>query len=154
MPQDPWLLDATLADNIALGKPAATHADVIEAAGEPPCSTSSSTTLPHGYDTVLGEGRPGSRGTAATGGAGPGRVSRARPCCFSTSRRLRSTPTSAARVLRGVRSTTTGRTALVVTHDPRLVWTSADRSAVPITARPSGDPRLARARPDHDSEGR
>jgi ATP-binding cassette subfamily B multidrug efflux pump len=52
--QDTWLFNGTIADNIAYGKPDATKEDVISAA-EAAHADHFIRTLPHGYDTVLGE---------------------------------------------------------------------------------------------------
>ena len=54
MPQDPWLLDATLAENIAFGSRTATRAEVL-AAGRGRAGRRVRLRLPYGYDTVLGE---------------------------------------------------------------------------------------------------
>jgi ABC-type multidrug transport system fused ATPase/permease subunit len=54
VPQDPWLLDGTIAENIAFGNRDATRAEVL-AAGRAAWVDEFATTLPEGYDTPLGE---------------------------------------------------------------------------------------------------
>jgi ATP-binding cassette subfamily B protein len=55
VPQDPWLLDATVAENIAFGNSEATRAGVL-AAGLAALVDEFVDRLPFGYDTALGEG--------------------------------------------------------------------------------------------------
>jgi ABC-type bacteriocin/lantibiotic exporter with double-glycine peptidase domain len=62
VPQDIVLLNATIADNIRLGRPEATNHE-IRAAAEATNLTSFIDRLAHGYDTVVGE-----RGLALSGG--------------------------------------------------------------------------------------
>jgi ATP-binding cassette subfamily B protein len=52
--QDTWLFEGTIRDNIAYGKPNATHAEVQEAARRAHAD-SFIQQLPQGYDTVLSE---------------------------------------------------------------------------------------------------
>lgn len=52
--QDTWLKNATIRENIAMGRPDATEAEVIEAAKQARVH-SFITRLPQGYDTVIGE---------------------------------------------------------------------------------------------------
>lgn len=52
--QDTWLFNGTIADNIAYGKPGASREEVIVAA-KAAHADHFIRTLPHGYDTVLGE---------------------------------------------------------------------------------------------------
>jgi ATP-binding cassette subfamily B protein len=52
--QDTWLFSGSIADNIAYGKPGATHDEVVEAAKKA-CAHHFITTLPGGYDFVINE---------------------------------------------------------------------------------------------------
>jgi ATP-binding cassette subfamily C protein CydD len=54
VPQQPWLFDGSVADNIALGQPGASRA-AVEAAADLAGATEFIEALPHGYDTPLGE---------------------------------------------------------------------------------------------------
>lgn len=62
VPQEPVLFDGTLLDNIALGKPGASEAEIINAARNAGLHDFI-TTLPEGYGTIVGE-----RGTQLSGG--------------------------------------------------------------------------------------
>ncbi len=55
VPQDPWLFDATIAENIAYGSPSATRHGVL-AAGRAALVDEFALALPDGYDTTVGEG--------------------------------------------------------------------------------------------------
>ena len=55
MPQEGFLFSGTIRDNIAFGRPGATDADVRERRARGRARTSSSTRLPDGYDTEVGE---------------------------------------------------------------------------------------------------
>ncbi len=52
--QDTWLFDGTVAENVAYGKPEATREEIITACDEAYCDHFIRT-LPHGYDTVIGD---------------------------------------------------------------------------------------------------
>ena len=52
--QDTWLMSGTIRENIAMGKPNATEAQIIEAAKQAHAH-SFIKRLPKGYDTVIGE---------------------------------------------------------------------------------------------------
>jgi ATP-binding cassette subfamily B protein len=125
MPQEPWLLDATLAENIALGNPTATR-DEIEAAGIRALVHEFVGRLAHGYDTRLGEA-----GARLSGGERR-RVALARAAISPAPMVLLDEPTTsldpaaAEGVLHAIRNATTGRTTLIVTHD-RAVAALADR---------------------------
>jgi ATP-binding cassette, subfamily B, bacterial len=141
VPQDPWLLDATVAENIAFGNPAATRADVLEA-GRTAQVDEFIGRLPHGYDTSLGES-----GVRLSGGQRR-RIAIARAVVSSAPMLLLDEPTSsldprsAEAVVKAIRSATEHRTVLIVTHDRGLA-AIADR--VVTLTRPNLDTRLAKA---------
>ena len=120
VPQDPWLLDATLAQNVAFGSRTATRAQVVEACARTHVDEFVDR-LPLAYDTPLGEG--GTRlsgGPAPPGGPGPGRrlagpAGAARRADGLARRRLRR-----PRDRGGPRGDDRRRTTLLVTHDPAL----------------------------------
>ena len=62
VPQHVLLFNASVRDNIAYGRPEPTPA-AIEAAARPPARTTSSSQLPQGYDTLIGD-----RGVRLSGG--------------------------------------------------------------------------------------
>jgi ATP-binding cassette, subfamily B, bacterial len=140
VPQDPWLLDATVAENIAFGNPAATRADVLEA-GRTAQVDEFIGRLPHGYDTSLGES-----GVRLSGGQRR-RIAIARAVVSMAPMLLLDEPTasldprSAEAVVKAIRSATEHRTVLIVTHDRRLT-AIADR--VVTLARPNLQDRPAK----------
>jgi ATP-binding cassette, subfamily B, bacterial len=137
VPQDPWLLDGTVAENIAFGKPGATRAEVLEA-GRAAWVDEFATVLPQGYDTPLGES-----GILLSGGQRR-RVALARAVVSTAPVVLLDEPTTsldaeaARQVVGAIRSATRGRTVVLVTHDPVLA-AIADRTVhvAPLRAAPS-----------------
>ncbi len=119
VPQDPWLLDASIAENIALGSRTATRADV-EAAGRLALVDEFVDRLPDGYDTLLGEG------AVRLSGGQRRRVALARAAVRRAPMMLLDEPTasldrvSADAVTQAISALSVGQTTLVVTHDRRL----------------------------------
>ena len=139
VPQDPWLLDATVADNIAFGTPHATRHGLL-AAARIACVDEFVDRLPDGYDTVVGEG-----GAGLSGGQRR-RIALARAVVSDAPILLLDEPTAsldpcaAAEVVTAMRAAARGRTVLLVTHDRELARI-ADRVVeiprAPATAGPA-----------------
>ena len=135
VPQRPYLFAGTVAENIRLGAPDASDAQVREAAGLANAAGFVEA-LPAGYATVLGDG-----GAGLSAGQRQ-RIALARAFLRDAPILLLDEPTSnldgdsEAEVLDAVRRLATGRTVLLVAHRPALL-ALADR-VVHLT--PSGVP--------------
>ena len=133
--QDPYLLNATIAENIAYPNPQASRAE-IEQAGKQAGLDELIARLPHGYDTKSGE-----RGLALSAGERQ-RIALARGLLRRPSILILDEPTSALDpatetvVVRHLRETLQGTTVIIITHRPALaevatqVITVQDRKAV------------------------
>ncbi|MDT4929176.1 MAG: ATP-binding cassette, subfamily bacterial [Pseudonocardiales bacterium] len=128
VPQDPWLFDATIAENIAFGSPSATRHGVLRA-GRNSLVDEFADRLPYGYETRVGEG------AARLSGGQRRRIALARAAVSDAPLVLLDEPTasldheSSAAVISAIRGATAGRTVLLVTHDRDLAEL-ADRVVV------------------------
>lgn len=142
VPQEPWLLDATIAENIAFGSRTATRAEVL-AAGRDALVDEFVDTLPLGYDTEVGEA-----GVRLSGGQRR-RVALARAAVSAAPIVLLDEPTasldpvSAETLVRAIRGATASRTVLLITHDRDLA-AIADRT-VTLSRTPTDTPVTSRA---------
>ena len=128
VPQDPWLYHASVAENIAFGRPAATAAEVREAA-RVALVDEFVERLPDGWDTLVGEG-----GARLSGGQRR-RVALARAVLRDAPVLLLDEPTSGLdaaaerAVLEALDRAAHGRTVLTVSHRLGLA-AAADRVVV------------------------
>jgi ABC-type multidrug transport system fused ATPase/permease subunit len=120
VPQDPLLFRATVAENIAYGRPGARREE-IEAIAELAGADDFIRELPEGYDTVLSE-----RGESLSGGQRQ-RISIARAMLRDTPILILDEPQAgldaeaASAVEESWRALTEGRTTFVIAHELRLV---------------------------------
>lgn len=115
VPQHPYLFNASVADNIRLGSPGATQAEIVEAARLAHADTFIDA-LPQAYNTVIGE-----QGTRLSGGEAQ-RISLARaflknaPFLILDEATSYLDPEHEAGVLESIARLTEGRTVLLIAH--------------------------------------
>jgi ATP-binding cassette subfamily B protein len=117
VPQETALMDATIAENIGFGRPAASRAEVEEAARRADAD-GFVRLLPYGYDTRVGQ-----RGRTLSGGQRQ-RIAVARallrdaPILFLDEPTTGLDAATSRRLLEAVARHRAGRTVIVATHDP------------------------------------
>ncbi|MEE4022634.1 ABC transporter ATP-binding protein [Gordonia sp. PKS22-38] len=120
LPQQPIITAASVADNIAYGRPDADRASVVQAAVAADADAFISA-LPDGYDTVLGED-----GLTLSGGQRQ-RIAIARAVLRDTPVLILDEPTSGLddattqRILEPLRRLAAGRSTLLITHDAQVI---------------------------------
>jgi ATP-binding cassette subfamily C protein LapB len=118
--QDTWLFSGTLRENIAIGTPRASDADILEAARIAGVDSFASQ-MPEGYDFVVSE-----RGEGLSGGQRQA-IALARALLSQPPVLLMDEPTSAmdimteTGVIERLKPYVAGRTVLIVTHRPSLL---------------------------------
>ncbi len=128
VPQEPWIMDGSIRDNIVFGRPGASDAEVMAAARTALVDEFASR-MPDGYDSPVGEG-----GVLLSGGQRR-RLAIARALLRDALILLLDEPTTGldasaeAEVMESIRRAARGRTVVLVTHSLRLA-TVADRVAV------------------------
>ncbi|WP_320785037.1 ABC transporter ATP-binding protein [Streptomyces sp. CRN 30] len=128
LPQETLIIDGTIRENIAAGRPDASEAEVV-AAARSAAAHSFITALPDGYDTHIAPG------TAALSGGQLKRLTIARAMLRASPVLVLDEPTAgldaaaAHRVVEPLRRLAAGRTTLLITHDMTLA-AYADRVLV------------------------
>jgi len=119
VPQDPWLQAGTIAENIGYGRPGASHAQILAAAG-PAGVADFAPALPDGYRTQVG-----AHGGLLSGGQ-KRRVAIARALVRDTPVLMLDEPTTGldpaaeSRLIDDLLAAARGKTLILVTHQPRL----------------------------------
>lgn len=115
VPQNPYLFNASVADNILMGKIGATSME-IEQAARAACAHEFIMALPHGYDTLIGE-----RGARLSGGQAQ-RLALARaflrdaPLVILDEATVNLDPETEGLIQDSIKQLLRGRTALIIAH--------------------------------------
>lgn len=118
--QDVYLFQDTIANNIAFGKPDATHEEIV-AAAKKACCHDFITSLPNGYDTVIGEG-----GASISGGEKQ-RLSIARamlkdaPIVILDEATANVDPENEAQLVQAIEALTKEKTIIMIAHRLKTV---------------------------------